>query len=58
MFRGLGNPDLIEHVALAANRMGRRADESTHLGFDDHAITPEAFRKTGMVPKAGGHALP
>src|SRR6185437_10063513 len=33
---GLGDRDLVEHVALAADRVGGDADETADFGLDDH----------------------
>jgi hypothetical protein len=35
--RGLGDLDLVEHVALATDRVGGDTDESADFGLDDHS---------------------
>jgi hypothetical protein len=56
--RGLGDLDLLEHVALATDRVSGDTDESADFGLDDHSMGPVDILATPIVTKQGGRALP
>jgi hypothetical protein len=58
MAGGLGNRDLLEHVALASDRMGGDTNETADFGLDDHSGGSCGYLAIRHLNQGGSHALP